>query len=126
MGDSVPAFLTMVMMPFTYSIADGLIGGICSYMIINTTIWLVKVASGGRILPPNYEDREGWTLKIPGGVFPPWMKRLARGKKDFWRNDDQVTDAVSQGSSGDTVISLGDAEKAADPGARTNVSTKAD
>lgn len=88
LGDAVPAFLTICLMPFTYSIADGLIAGICSYMLINTVVWLVKIASGGRIVPPNYEERDGWTWKIPGGFFPPWTVRLLKGKKDFWRGDD--------------------------------------
>ncbi|KAL3161762.1 hypothetical protein ABBQ38_008857 [Trebouxia sp. C0009 RCD-2024] len=34
-GDAIPAFLTIVMMPLTYSIAYGVIAGIVSYMIIN-------------------------------------------------------------------------------------------
>ena len=33
---AVPAFLTMVMMPFTYSIADGIAWGIISYCAIMT------------------------------------------------------------------------------------------
>lgn len=33
-SDAIPAFLTMVMMPFTYSIADGIIFGITSYVIV--------------------------------------------------------------------------------------------
>ncbi|CAI4219568.1 unnamed protein product [Parascedosporium putredinis] len=70
LGDGVPAFLTIALMPFTYSIADGLIAGICSYICLNTIVWLIKVASGGRIVPPNYEERDGWTYRIPGGFFP--------------------------------------------------------
>ncbi|GKU02846.1 mfs agza xanthine uracil permease [Fusarium langsethiae] len=87
MGDAVPAFLTIAIMPFAYSIADGLIAGICTYMVINTVVLLIKVISGGRIVPPNYEERDGWTWRIPGGFLPPWMNRLAHGKKDFWRED---------------------------------------
>ena len=93
MGDAVPAFLTIAIMPFSYSIADGLIAGICTYIILNTTVWLIKVASGGRIVPPNYEERDGWTWKLPGGFMPPWVVRLAHGKKDFWRSDE---DAVKE------------------------------
>lgn len=99
MGDAVPAFLTIALMPFTYSIADGLIAGILSYAVINTLVWLIKVASGGRIVPPNYEERDGWTWRIPGGFFPPWMVRLCGGKKDFWREDlppTSQTDAQNQ------------------------------
>ncbi len=37
-GDAVPAFVTIALMPFTYSIADGLIAGICLYILINTLV----------------------------------------------------------------------------------------
>lgn len=88
LGDAVPSFLTIALMPFCYSIADGLIGGIMSYILLNTVVWLIKLASGGRIVPPNYEDKEPWTHRIPGGFFPPWLVRLSKGKKDFWREVD--------------------------------------
>jgi len=34
-GNSIPAFVTMVMMPFTYSIAAGIAWGIITYVLIN-------------------------------------------------------------------------------------------
>lgn len=87
LGDAVPAFLTIALMPFSYSIADGLIAGVMSYIIINGSVWVIKKASGGRIVPPNYEERVGWTYKIPGGFFPPWMVRLSKGNARFWKED---------------------------------------
>ncbi|KAF4469502.1 MFS transporter AGZA family xanthine uracil permease [Fusarium albosuccineum] len=102
MGDAVPAFLTIAIMPFSYSIADGLIAGICTYILINTLVLLIKLASGGRIVPPNYDERDGWTWRIPGGFFPPWMVRLSRGKKDFWCEEyPPVTDTANQTSAPD-------------------------
>ncbi|KAL4972042.1 hypothetical protein BDW66DRAFT_145011 [Aspergillus desertorum] len=93
LGDAVPAFLTIAIMPFTYSIADGLIAGILSYIIINGGVWVVAKLTGGRISPPNREEEhEPWTWKIPGGFFPPWLVRAVHGKKDFWRPDDQAND----------------------------------
>jgi adenine/guanine/hypoxanthine permease len=89
MGDAIPAFLTIAIMPFTYSIAYGLIAGILSYAIINTLVYIVEKASGGRIVPPNKDEKEPWTWRIPGGVLPPWLKRAFRGKKDFWRADER-------------------------------------
>ncbi|KAF2830784.1 hypothetical protein CC86DRAFT_464017 [Ophiobolus disseminans] len=86
MGDAIPAFLTLAVMPFTYSIAYGLIAGICSYITINTLVWVLEKASGGRIVPPNKEEKEHWTYKIPGGFLPPWVQRLTSGKKDFWKS----------------------------------------
>ncbi|KAK6581063.1 hypothetical protein PZA11_006551 [Diplocarpon coronariae] len=88
LGDALPAFVTIAVMPFTYSIAYGLIAGIVSYMIINTTVWLIELASGGRIVAPDQEFKEPWTWKIKGGLLPAWVLRAARGKKDFWHEDD--------------------------------------
>ena len=88
-GDSIPAFVTIAIMPFSYSIADGLIGGIFTYIIINGVVWVIEIASGGRIVPPGKADKDPWTWRIPGGILPPWMTRLTRGKKDIWREDDE-------------------------------------
>jgi len=87
-GDSVPAFLTLAIMPFTYSIAYGLITGIISYTILNTGAWFVAWASKERIMPHDYEQKDYWTYKVRGGLLPGWVKRLAKGKKDFWREWD--------------------------------------
>ncbi|KAF4589088.1 nucleoside transporter [Ophiocordyceps camponoti-floridani] len=87
MGDAVPAFLAIVLMPFTYSIANGLIGSICCYAVLNLVVWLLKLLSRGRIVPPNYADKEPWTWRIPGGFFPPWIVRLFKGHGRFWRRD---------------------------------------
>ncbi|KAL6229230.1 hypothetical protein BDW75DRAFT_225437 [Aspergillus navahoensis] len=93
LGDAVPAFLTIAIMPFTYSIADGLIAGILSYILINGGVWIIAKLTGGRISPPNREEEhEPWTWKIPGGFFPPWLVRAVHGKKDFWRAEDEAND----------------------------------
>ncbi|OJD15760.1 hypothetical protein AJ78_04017 [Emergomyces pasteurianus Ep9510] len=88
LGDAVPAFVTLAVMPFTYSIAYGLIAGIISYILLNTVAWVVEKASGGRIVPHNKNLKEQWSWRVPGGILPRWLVRLARGKKDFWRQDD--------------------------------------
>ena len=85
MGDAIPAFLTIAIMPFTYSIAYGLIAGIMSYIILNTTVWAIEKTTGGRIRPKDKEEKEFWTYKIEGGLLPPWLVRASKGKKDFWR-----------------------------------------
>ncbi|OAG12279.1 xanthine/uracil permease family protein-like protein [Paraphaeosphaeria sporulosa] len=100
MGDAIPAFLTITIMPFTYSIAYGMIAGIFSYTIINGIVWIVEKASGGRLVPEYKEEKDAWTYKIPGGILPPWLNRLRRGKKDFWRSDDE-----SEGVPGAGVVS---------------------
>ncbi|KAH8679255.1 purine transporter [Ilyonectria robusta] len=85
MGDAVPAFLTITVMPFTYSIADGMIAGICSYIIISLLVWAVETLSGGRLKAAGREHKDPWTWRIPGGLLPGWLTRLFKGKKDFWR-----------------------------------------
>lgn len=127
LGDAVPAFVTIALMPFTYSIADGLIGGVCTYIVLNTTVWALEKLSGGRIVPPNKNLKEPWTYKIPGGVLPPWLTRVARGKRDFWREDDRsevagvgATGARSSGSSEhDAAEKVADASATAAPGNET-------
>ena len=84
MGDAIPAFLTIAIMPFTYSIAYGLIAGICSYIVINTVVWIVEKCTGGKIKPAEKEYKDPWTYKIEGGILPGWLTRAAKGKKDFW------------------------------------------
>ncbi|KAI0602519.1 purine transporter [Biscogniauxia sp. FL1348] len=99
-GDAIPAFVTICVMPFTYSIANGLIAGVCLYITINTLVWAIEKASGGRIVPHNKPEKEPWSWRIPGGVLPPWMVRLSKGKKDFWRRDPlPVSDSASDSAS---------------------------
>ena len=60
MTEAAPAFLTIVFMPFTYSIADGIAFGFISYALIkllcNRTqdvppmVWIVAVVVGIEIL----------------------------------------------------------------------------
>ena len=104
-GDSIPAFLTMAVMPFTYSIAYGLITGIVVYTILNTGAWIIMKASHGRIQPDNYDQKDAWTYKVRGGLLPGWLKRLCRGKRDFWREWD--FDAEELGSRDSYAMSLG-------------------
>ncbi|KAF4624066.1 hypothetical protein G7Y89_g14106 [Cudoniella acicularis] len=98
-GDALPAFITLAVMPFTYSIAYGLIAGIISYIIINTTIWIVEVVSGGRIVAPDKEFKEPWTWKVKGGLLPGWVVRAGRGKRDFWHEDEVPTQASLESAS---------------------------
>ncbi|RMY85746.1 hypothetical protein D0862_11094 [Hortaea werneckii] len=103
-GDAVPAFLTIAIMPFTYSIAYGLIAGVISYMLLNTVVWLIEKATGGKIRPVDKDLSEPWTYKVPGGVLPPWLKRAAKGKKDFWRPEE---DGGESGTGAESVTESG-------------------
>ncbi|KAI0391709.1 purine transporter [Xylariaceae sp. FL0594] len=102
MGDAIPAFVTIVAMPFTYSIAYGLIAGILLYILINTTVWALERASGGRLVPENKDLKDPWTWRIPGGALPPWMGRAFAGKKDFWREDPYPVHESASAASADT------------------------
>lgn len=87
-GDAVPAFLTLILIPFTYNIAYGLITGILTYVLLNTLPWAIRRLSGRRISPPGYEDeREPWAIP-EDGLMPQWMRKLARGERRFWVDDD--------------------------------------
>jgi AGZA family xanthine/uracil permease-like MFS transporter len=78
-GDALPAFVTLAVMPFTYSIAYGLIAGIVTYIILNAFTWMMDKLTGGRITPHNRHLKDPWTYKVPGGVLPSWLKRLLHG-----------------------------------------------
>ncbi|KAJ1852234.1 hypothetical protein LPJ57_007693 [Coemansia sp. RSA 486] len=83
-GDGLPAFITIIMIPFGYSIGYGLISGIGSFIFINSAVFIIYKLSGGRIAPPNYDERDDWVGFITRGGFksniPPWIMRLF-GKK---------------------------------------------
>lgn len=111
MGDAVPAFLAIVLMPFTYSIADGLIGSICAYVLINTIVWLLQRLSRGRIVPPDLDQKEPWTWRIPGGFFPPWLVRLCRRDRRFWREPYPAEQAAV---AGETKLGPDDADSASE------------
>ncbi|KAG0028789.1 hypothetical protein BGZ82_008245 [Podila clonocystis] len=67
-GDSIPAFLTLAMMPLTYNIAYGLLGGLLAAVVINGTDERDPVMSFR--MGPQGE-----------GVLPPWLVRLIRKLK---------------------------------------------
>ncbi|KAJ7120103.1 xanthine/uracil permease [Mycena epipterygia] len=71
-GDAVPAFLTIIIIPLSYSIAYGVIAGITSYLLLNGIPWLLMRISGGRIVPHSIDMAEEWVVP-PGGLMPCWM-----------------------------------------------------
>jgi xanthine/uracil/vitamin C permease (AzgA family) len=51
-AQAIPAFLTLAVMPLTYSIAYGVVAGLVAYVIINGTNWLLdNVTTGAKSLP---------------------------------------------------------------------------
>ncbi|EAQ86043.1 hypothetical protein CHGG_07296 [Chaetomium globosum CBS 148.51] len=86
-GDAIPSFITLAFIPFSFSVAYGLIAGIFAYVIINGAIHIVVKVSGDTITPQNYDLKEYWSWRPPGDK--PWMARAivrcidwARYKKD--------------------------------------------
>lgn len=77
-GDAIPAFLTIAVMPLSYSIAYGLIAGVGSYAAINGIVWILEVVSGGRIAPEDKDLREPWIAErfTFANVLPGWMQKL--------------------------------------------------
>ncbi|KAK3352181.1 xanthine/uracil permease family protein-like protein, partial [Lasiosphaeria hispida] len=59
-GDAVPAFVTLLFIPFSYSIAYGLIAGLITHAIINGTIFIIRKVSRDRLLPEDFNKREQW------------------------------------------------------------------
>jgi len=72
-GDSIPAFLTIITIPLTYNIAYGVIAGIFSYILLNGVPWVLRKVTGDRLVPRNYENAEKWVVP-PGGLIPVWMR----------------------------------------------------
>ncbi len=63
-GDAIPAFVTLMFIPFGYSAAYGLIAGLIVYTALNGLVYITKVLSCSRILPDEEDYREYWTGKI--------------------------------------------------------------
>lgn len=87
-GDAVPAFLAIALIPLTYSISYGLIAGIGTYAAINGSVWVLRIVSGGRIVPDDQDLREPWNNEgfIFENVLPGWVQRLrcaARGLRTW-------------------------------------------
>lgn len=98
-GDALPAFITFIFMPFTYSVAYGLIAyvtsypwfppganissGLMTYVVINILIWLTRTVSGGRLEAADSDLAEDWTWNPEGGT-PPWFVRAIKNHGRFW------------------------------------------
>ncbi|KAF8737911.1 hypothetical protein AX14_012186 [Amanita brunnescens Koide BX004] len=75
LGDAIPAFLTLIIIPLTYNIAYGVIAGILSYVLLNGFAFLLAKCTGGRIRPSDFEHREEWVIP-PGSILPGWILKL--------------------------------------------------
>ncbi|CAO1631702.1 unnamed protein product [Parajaminaea phylloscopi] len=108
-GDALPAFITIITMPYTYSIAYGLIAGILSWMILHTLPQLITFVTMGKVpLPPGWHtDKEPYDVflgveerdfrALAKIILPPWLQRLFRGKAKFWEMDDDEMQSYIEG-----------------------------
>ncbi|ATY58459.1 purine transporter [Cordyceps militaris] len=78
-GDVLPSFVVMTFIPFSYSVAYGLIAGIFVYTTLNGLIGAVVYISGGRLEPREYELKEYWSWK--GSGQPPWFVRAVQKRR---------------------------------------------
>ncbi|KLO07409.1 hypothetical protein SCHPADRAFT_836778 [Schizopora paradoxa] len=93
-GDSVPAFLTLVMIPLTYNIAYGVIAGVGSYILLNLFPFILRKLTNDRITPPLYDNGEKWKIP-PGGFIPLWMRNVIRGNLRVWEDDSYLLEPPS-------------------------------
>ncbi|KAF4334614.1 major facilitator superfamily transporter AGZA family xanthine uracil permease [Fusarium beomiforme] len=91
-GDTLPSFVVIAFVPFSYSVAYGIIAGMFLYTAINLMIALTVRLSGGKLEPDNYDMKEYWTWKAPGRK--PWFVRAFRNAtyaaKDMDRSSPQA------------------------------------
>ncbi|KAI0124376.1 permease family-domain-containing protein [Xylariales sp. AK1849] len=115
-GDAVPSFVTLAFMPFSYSVAYGLIAGMLIYVVLNTMIWLVVHLTDGKVTPANWHDKEVYNWGMSKRDMPGWMRKLGKrfsGKRDsgvvcrkviveLVDNDSTIRNSSQNGSSKDT------------------------
>ncbi|KLU91430.1 inner membrane protein yieG [Magnaporthiopsis poae ATCC 64411] len=83
-SDALPSFVTIALIPFSYSVAYGLIAGIFTYTVLNSLIWLVIFISRGELEPKDYGLKEYWTWRPAGRK--PWLIRLFT-KGQYWAEE---------------------------------------
>ncbi|KAI0472156.1 xanthine/uracil permease family protein-like protein [Xylariaceae sp. FL0804] len=77
-GDAVPSFVTLAFMPFSYSVAYGLIAGMMVYVVLNTMIWIVVRATGGKVTPANWQEKEVYNFGMGKRDIPGWLKWIRK------------------------------------------------
>ncbi|EEY23266.1 inner membrane protein yieG [Verticillium alfalfae VaMs.102] len=102
MGDVLPSFVVMTFIPFSYSVAYGLIAGVFVYAVLNGLIALTVYISGRRLEPRDYDSKEYWSWKGYGMGKPPWFVRAVRNKGCIAGSDD-APDEIDEVSKRSTI-----------------------
>lgn len=95
-GDALPAFVVLALIPFTYNISYGIIPALILFMLLHNVPRILGMISP-RLLPPGWDDlKEPYSVaamvrsqSVPGQskfltLLPPWMRKMIRGNKRFW------------------------------------------
>ncbi|KAL2670790.1 hypothetical protein Neosp_014592 [[Neocosmospora] mangrovei] len=93
-GDVLPSFVVMTFIPFSYSVAYGLIAGVFVYTVLNGLIAIVVFLSRGQLEPREYDLKEYWTWKGSGRA--PWFVRAIRRRVSDDDSDDDDDDRQSR------------------------------
>ncbi|KAL1922831.1 uncharacterized protein VTP21DRAFT_9207 [Calcarisporiella thermophila] len=75
-GDAIPSYVTIALMPLTYSIAYGVIGGVATYVVLNVGVWAIEKLSCGKMICDK-SNKEPW-LQRGVKAQPPWYPYLRR------------------------------------------------
>ncbi|RMZ91307.1 hypothetical protein DV736_g1468, partial [Chaetothyriales sp. CBS 134916] len=95
-GDALPAAVTLMLIPYTYSVAYGLIGGAMTYVVLNGVAGLLKFASRGRVIPADYDDKEHWSCKLRGKNIPWYMRISKESYHSFWYESNKGKDSQDE------------------------------
>ncbi|ROT41257.1 hypothetical protein SODALDRAFT_272427 [Sodiomyces alkalinus F11] len=90
LGDVLPSFVVIAFVPFSYSVAYGLIAGIFVYAVLNGLIACTVWASGGRLEPEEYDAKEYWSWRGSGRA--PWFIRAIARKKSVGKADKRIVE----------------------------------
>ncbi|KAG6056689.1 hypothetical protein E4U16_007429 [Claviceps sp. LM84 group G4] len=101
-GDALPSFVVMAFIPFSYSVAYGLIAGILVYTVLNGLVGILVYVSGGRFEPREYDLKEYWTWKGTGRR--PWFVRAIRAKRSDRHVDHVAEDSDDRGNGNDSIL----------------------
>ena len=93
--DSIPAFLTIIVMPLTFSVAYGVIAGICMYIILRIPEWLVLIfrKSKDYFCPPSIDDDDAMTAASSSMAARSVLRKRAIARKVFGNASRQGSDA---------------------------------
>ncbi|PSN73002.1 hypothetical protein BS50DRAFT_176312 [Corynespora cassiicola Philippines] len=100
-GDAVPAFVTVMFIPFGYSAAYGLIAGLMTYTALNGMIWVTRLVTRGYVVPDDEDQREYWTIKPHGRL--PWFVTASQSlASHFGHGSDQMKPDSASTKSGES------------------------